>query len=64
MTGSASAQYGHSKSPYCEERDRRVGAAADVVALGIDVLGEVDDRLDRAAELAGARLGGQRARSP
>ena len=37
-----------------EQRDRRVGVAADVVALGIDVLGEVDDRLGGRAELARA----------
>ena len=42
-----------------EQRDRRVGPAADVVALGVDVVGEVDDRLGGGAELARAHLVGQ-----
>ena len=37
-----------------DERDRRVDRAADVVALRVDVVGEVDDRVGGGAELAGA----------
>ena len=44
-----------------EQRDRRLGAPAHVVALRVDVLGEVDDRLGGAPELARAQLGGQEA---
>ena len=43
-----------------DERDRRVGGAADVVALGVDRLGEVEDVLGGADELARAQRRGQR----
>ena len=43
-----------------DERDRRVGRAADVVARGVDVVGEVEESLGGAADLARAQTGGQR----
>ena len=54
ITGSAWPQYGHSKSPYSTQRHGRVVGAADVVALGVDVLGEVEQVVGGAAR-SGAR---------
>ena len=42
-----------------DQRHRRVDRTADVIALGVDVIGEVDDLAGGRAELAGARLGRQ-----
>ena len=45
--------------PVFDERDRRVLRPADVVALGVDRQGKVDDRLRPAEREAGPRLGRQ-----
>ncbi len=44
--------------PVLDQRHRCVGRAADVIARGIDVLGEVDQLLGRAPELARPHAGG------
>ena len=52
MTGSACPQYGTLEVAVLDERDGRVVGTADVVALRIDVLGEVEDVLGGADDLA------------
>ena len=49
-TGSAWPQYGHSKSPYSSTVTGASTRAADVVALRVDRIGEVDDQVRRAEQ--------------
>ena len=57
-TGSACPQYGHSKSPYSTTRDRGVGRAADVVALGVDRRDQVRSSCSASPSSARARRAG------
>jgi hypothetical protein len=42
-----------------DQRDRRLARAANVIAFEIDVVGQLDEVVRRAAELASSRGGGQ-----